>query len=225
MAKVRVYEADVSDVIGRTFSPLLAAQGVSVRAQARITRQLRPALKQALEDTVTDAFRDGGVFRTGKGFRETLSGVRSFGTKFSNLRGYILGPPYIYAHEKGSTIRATKARALAIPLAPALRPDGSPKLPGPRSWQNIQKTFIYKSKKTGKAYIAMKNGRSMTLLYALVDEITLSKYTGFISKSWDKNTGVLLEAMGVAMLFEMDQVDFIKLARLAPRYSSKKGGR
>jgi hypothetical protein len=154
-----------------------------------------------------------------------LRGVRAFGSRIGNVRGYILGPSYIKAHEEGATITPQNARALAIPLPAAQRPDGSPKLPGPRSWQNIQKTFIYKSKRTGNGYIAYKNGDSLVLLYVLVDQVTLSRYKGFLSSSFDLRKPDVIEAFGQAMLFEMSLVDLGSIAGLSRKYSRGGTGR
>lgn len=219
MANTRVFEADLSGVVSSVYGPLLKAKGISGRGQSRVARSMRAAIKQALLGTVIRAYRDGSApYRTGRSRRALLGGVRAFGTSFASLRGHLIGPEYIAAHEEGATIYPKRSRALAIPLPPALRPDGTPKLPGPRSWSNTQKTFIYKSKKTGQAYIAYKaaSGR-LTLLYALVDSVTLSKHKGFLSRSWDREKPQLIEALGNAILFEMGQVDLLSLARVTYR--------
>lgn len=217
MAKnVRVFEADLSGVVPGIYAPLLGARGVSGRAQGRIARTVREAIRKALLDTVIDAYRDGSApYRTGNARNVMRYGVRAFGQTFTGLRGHIIGPDYIAAHENGATILPKKAKALAIPLPAAQRPDGSPKLPGPRSWRNIRRTFIYKSRKTGKAYIAFKgaSGR-LTLLYVLVDSVTLSKYSGFLARSWERQIPDIVEALGNALFFEMSQVDLLSLARV-----------
>jgi hypothetical protein len=107
----------------------------------------------------------------------------------------------------------------------AKRPDGTPKLPGPRSWRNIQKTFIFRSKKTQQAYIAYKRpGGGLTVLYVLVDEFTLTKHTGKLIRAWDLEKPSLVEALGRAMLFEMGTVDLLGLARVTYRgYKPPKG--
>lgn len=218
MANVRVFNADLTGIVPNIYGPLLRAAGVSGRAETRVSRIIREALRQALTDTVRRAFLDGAPVRTGRARRVMLNGVRAFGTNFGGLRGHIIGPNYMKAHEDGATIRPTRARALAIPLPAAQRADGSPKLPGPRSWRNILKTFLYKSKKTGNMYIAYKNNSgSLTLLYVLVDSATLSKHSGFLARAWETQKPDIVEAMGRAMLFEFGQVDLLGLTGVTYR--------
>lgn len=219
MSSTRVFEADLSGVVSAIYSPLLKAKGLSGRGETRVARQVRGAIRQALLETVIRAYRDGSApYRTGRSRRALLGGVRAFGVSFATLRGHLVGPAYIRAHEEGATITPKRARALAVPLPPALRADGTPKLPGPRSWSNTQRTFIYKSKKTGNAYIAYKNaGGTLTLLYVLVDSVTLSKHAGFLSRSWEIEKFQIIEALGRAILFEMSQVDLLSLARVTHR--------
>lgn len=217
---VRVLDADISNELVRAYAPLIRAVGISIRANNRIARKTREALRDALHETIVKAYIDGSApHRTGRSRSAMLRGVRAFGSRISNVRGYILGPSYIKAHEDGATITPKNAKALAIPLPAAQRPDGSPKLPGPRSWQNVQKTFIYKSKRTGNAYIAYKDGDSMVLLYVLVDQVTLSKHKGFLSASFDLRKPDVMEAFGRAMLFEMSLVNLGAIAGLSPKYS------
>lgn len=220
---VRVFELDPSDLMLHVYKPLLKAKGLSGRGETRVSRKIREAIRDVLRDTVKDAFRDGSApYRTGRGQRAMLGGIRAFGTTFGTLRGHIIGPGYMAAHEQGATIRPRKAKALAIPLPAALRPDGTPKLPGPRSWKNVVNSFIFKSKKTGRAYIAYKNADGkLTLLYSLVEEAQLSKYKGFISRSWEKQKPELLAAIGQAMFYEMGQVDLLSLARVTYKGRSK----
>lgn len=210
----RVFEVDVSSEAGRAFRPLLGAKGVSGRAQTRVARRLRPALKKALTDMVEDVAALG-FRRSGTAIRIMRSGIRVFGTSFQALRGHIIGPTYVRAHEDGSVIKPKNAEALAIPLPAALRPDGTPKLPRPRMWQNTLNTFIYKSKRNGRGYIAYRgsSGR-LVLLYALVEEVELSKHKGFLTRAWERRQGDLLEAFGRIMLDEFDEVNILGLARI-----------
>lgn len=216
MANARIIDANLSDELAAAYKPLLAAKGISGRAQTRVARITREAIRQALTDAITLAYADGAApYRTGRGKARLYQGVRAFGSNLASLRGYIVGPEYLKAHEDGSTITPKNAKKLAIPLQPALRGDGTPKLPGPRSWRNVQRTFIYKSRRTGQSYIAYKNlNDSLTLLYVLVDSATLSKYKGFLSSAFDVTKFQVLEALGQAMLFEMSRVDLGSLARV-----------
>lgn len=216
MRNVRIFEADLTGVVPQIYGPLLRAKGISGRAESRIARKIRDELRTVLRDTINRAYIDGKApMRTGKSRRAMLNGVRAFGTKLTTLRGHIVGPAFLAAHERGSTIRPRNARALTIPIYDGLKDDGSPKLPGPRSWQNVVNTFIYKSKRTGQAYIAYKDSNgSLRILYVLVDQVTLSKYKGFLSTSWDLTKPAIVEAMGEAMLFEMSRVNLMRLARV-----------
>ncbi len=216
---VRVFEADLSEVASRIYGPLLAAKGISGRAQGRIARTVREELREVLKEMVRLAYLDGSApNRTGRARRTMLQGSRAYGTTVNTLRGHIIGPDYIRAHEEGATIRPKRAKALTVPLPPALRPDGSPKLPGPRSWSNVLNTFIYRSRRTGQAYIAYKNtAGQLTLLYVLVDSVTLSKHKGFLAAKWDLSKPDVMQAFGRAMLFEMSRVDLLALARVTHR--------
>ena len=83
------------------------------------------------------------------------------------------------------------------------------------------RTFIYKSKRTGQAYIAYKNSAGeLTLLYLLVDEAQLRKYQGFLDRAWDLQKPDILQAFGQALLFEMGQVNLLNLARVT--YSGRR---
>lgn len=219
----RVLDLNDGDIIAGIYRPLLAAKGVSGRAQQRITRHLRLALWKILVQTVHDARNDGSMpYRTGRGYRQMLRGVRVYGTRFHNIRAHIIGPDYMVTQEKGATIRPVRAKALTVPLEAALKADGSPKLPGPRSWQNIQNTFIYRSKETGRGYIAYKSqGRGLVLLYALVDEVELRSYTGFMANSWKRNAPKLMAAIGDALMTEMSAVDLMGLMRVT--HQGKRG--
>ena len=215
MRNVKVFTAPIGLATARIFGPLLRAK-MSRRAETRMARRMRAALRRALTDTIRFAYIDGsGPFRTGRSKRKLLNGVRSFGTTFNGLRGHVMGPVSIAAHENGSTIKPKNAKALAIPLPDALRADGTPKLPGPNSWR-ITGSFIYKSRKTGRAYIARKNvDGKLVLLYALVDEVKLSKYKGFISKSWSKRAPEMLQEFGNIMMQEISSVNLLGLSRLS----------
>jgi len=223
---VRVFEADLSDTVTAAYRPLLVAKGLSGRGELRIVRRVRAAVKQALLDTLVRAYRDGSApYRTGRSRRIMFSGIRVFGTTFASLRGHIIGPDYIRAHNEGAVIEPKRAKALAIPLPPAMRADGTPKLPGPRSWRNVQRTFIYKSRKTGQGYIAYKaQSGKLTLLYALVESAQLSKYEGFLDNSWNFEKFQIIETLGAAILFEMGRVDLLDLARVTYR-GRRSGGR
>lgn len=225
MANVRVFEADLGVVSASIYAPLLAAKGISGRANGRIARAVRIELQKVLREMLVRSYIDGSApSRTGRSRNIMLNGVRAFGSSVGTLRGHIIGPDYIRAHNEGALITPKSARALTIPLPAAQRPDGSPKLPGPRSWSNIARTFIYKSKNTGQAYIAYKNqAGGLTLLYLLVDSAQLSKYSGYLDKQWDISKPNIMAAFGRAMLFEMSRVDLLSMARVTYRGRGRRG--
>ena len=157
MRNVRVFEAEPGRVASIIYGPVRGADGMSKAAEQRVARKVREGLKRLLTEVAKDAIEDMGT-RSGNARNVMLfGGVRAFGTTLGSLRGHIVGPGYIKAQEEGATITPKQAAGLAIPFGAALRPDGTPKLPGPRSWQNIENTFWFKSRKTGKVYLVYKN--------------------------------------------------------------------
>lgn len=224
MANTRVFEVNLSDEVRSIYAPFMRSRGLSGRAQTRVTQKIRNALRVVLIKALRDALREGYLpYRTGKSYYKMLSGVRAYGTTFANIRGHIVGPAFMKAHEEGATIRPKRAKYLAVPLAPALKADGSPKLPGPRSWGNIQNTFVFTSKKSGRKLIAFRNGRGgLTFLYVLVDEVELTKHVGWMTKAFSAQKGILMQQIGRAMLYEMGDVDLLDLARITHKGKKKK---
>lgn len=214
----RVFEVNVGPEMLSIFGALGRAKGVSQKNQALMAVRIREELRQTLFEVVAKAAIDGDIGnRTGRARRTMFGGIRAYGTKFVDIRGHIIGPGYIKLQEEGGTIYPKDAEALAIPLAPALRPDGTPKLSGPRAWQNILKTFIYKSKKTGRFYIAFKgaSGR-LTLLYALVESADFPE-RGFLREAWLTRRDNFMRAVGRIMVEAFNQIDFAALTRIRTR--------
>lgn len=215
MHRARVFEVDA-----REFGTIVArAKGaLSGRAESRLARRMREELLLMLEKVVNDAIRDGSFpNRSGRAARITQGGARAFGQTLASLRGHIIGPAFLKILEDGGTLEPVNAEALAIPMpypSPAMRPDGTPVLPGPRSWANIRKTFIYKSKKTGRGYIAYKGaGGRLVLLYMLVESAEF-KARKFLERSWERNKDGLIYTFGQLMLNEFERVDLLKRARV-----------
>lgn len=213
---VRVLNVDIGPIVAGVFAPLRSVP-LSGRAQIRTTVMMREAIRIALHRAIKDAFKDGASpMRAGRSKRIMENGVRVFGTTFISLRGHIIGPNYIAAHNKGATIVPTSAKALAIPLPKALRKDGSPKLRSPRSWK-MMGSFIYKSKNTGRGYIAYKDkGGKLVLLYVLVQSVELKKHKGFLDRAWHKQLPFLTAELGAALLLELSGVNLLKKARIVP---------
>jgi hypothetical protein len=172
--------------------------------------EMREAIRIELRNAVEES---SFPVRTGRGKSVALNGARVFGTSFNSLRGHIIAPGYVKMLEGGADILPERSEFLAIPFGYALRPDGTPKLPSPRSWQNIRKTFVYRSKKTGGLYIAYKNDDGIQVLYVLVEMVEV-KGRGFLAKAWARRQRPLAAQFGQIMLSEISRVDLLNLARV-----------
>lgn len=183
------------------------------KLEATMARLMRIAIQDAFRDAVVEARQRGLLpIRTGKGYQKMLRGGRAYGTRFSNLRGHLLAPEYMVAQNEGSTIKPRNAKKLAVPLPDALKGDGSPKLPGPRSWI-IHGSFIYKSK-TGKSFIARKDSQgSIVLLYILLDVVQLRKNTGFMDKAWATQLPALYSRFGQIFVQAISSIDVDKFVQ------------
>ena len=215
---IKVIEVNAA-TLGLAAGPAVRA-GLRASAETRIAQATRDALRSSLRLAIELAWRDGGV-KTGNARNIMRAGVRVFGSNLSNIRGHVIGPSYVKLLDEGGTVSPTRAQYLAVPLQAALRPDGSPKLPGPRSWKNILKTFIWKSQKTGKSYIVYKKPSDDTkfvFLYALVDEVDIQKRKGFLTRALNLTSPQVVEAFGAALLLEMGNVSLGKRAGLSAKY-------
>lgn len=180
---------------------------------ARIERQAAPLMREALREALAAAMLETGgkaPSRSGSGLRAAQRGARAFGTRFSQLRGHILAPSYMVAHNEGATITPVKGEWLAVPLPAAQKADGSPKLPGPNSWK-MHGSFIWKSPKTGKLLIVRKEKGSDTLifLYVLVPSVTLRSHVGWADRAWSQQIPALMAAWDsiVASFLTVDMVE------------------
>jgi hypothetical protein len=149
--------------------------------------------------------------RSGKSAAEIYSSARvRGGNRLDSIRGYFLVSPAIAANEYGAIITPKDAQALAIPLPAALYPNGMPKRRGPNSWRNLG-TFIYKSKKTGKAYIAYRRKEApkgeykLVLLYVLVDRAEI-KPKRTLRNTYDEMTPKLYAQWADILKEEIDKV-------------------
>lgn len=211
LGRVKVFTVDVSAATERAFGRLRKAKGFSGRAQQRMAQAMREAIERRLENVIEDSF----PVRTGRSKRS--SNARAFGTSFSGLRGQIIGPANIKALNDGAEINPQEGEYLAVPFGEALRPDGTPKLPGPLSWKNIKKTFIYKSKKTGELYVAYKRGdgddATVVCLYVLLEMATVLPRR-FMDKAWRSQGPALGREFGNIMVSEISRVDLLTLSRV-----------
>lgn len=225
MANGHLIHAELGGEVGRIFGAL-SDNPLTRRVETTMMRQMRDALIGAMVEAVKDAQREGAFpNRTGVGYRKALAGGRAFGTRFKDLRGHLLAPDYIVAHQRGTLITPVEAPQLAIPLPAALRPDGTPKLLKPSSW-TLYGSFIYKSKRNGRGYIARKGPTGeLILLYVFVDEAQLRKHKGFITKPWDKNLAKLFDKFGLIFMAAIESFDVEEFVEMGRRTGTKIGGK
>lgn len=107
--------------------------------------------------------------RSGRAMRSIKASVRVQGHSLETLRGTIGGIGYLRVHEFGATIKAKRGKYMTIPLSAALHANGTPIHRSARQWQN---TFVLRSK-TGALLIVQRNGKNLTPLYLLKEEVTI----------------------------------------------------
>jgi len=140
--------------------------------------------------------------RSGRGMeaiRESIQIAASGGIE--TVEGRIGAPGYIGVHEKGATIRAKRAKYLAIPLKEALDARGLPKRRSPRDWQN---TFVGTSKQ-GNLLIFQRRGDGIVPLYVLKKEVKIPARLGMeetIENELPKFIGKAVDAL----LAEMEMI-------------------
>lgn len=164
------------------------------------------ALREFLKEVAHDAYRDSGLrTRTGTMKRSLDQGLRVFGgSRVNDIRAHFVVPEYVAAHEDGAIITPKRAKVLCVPLPAALRADGTPKRRYPALWKPLG-TFSYRSKKTGKAYLAYKDGGKLVILYAFVDVVHLKARLGLrqhyremlpiLMAAWE---GIIADEMAIA---------------------------
>lgn len=168
--------------------------------------------------------------RSGRTARDILMSARVKGGRtLESIEGWFLVHPSVHRNEFGATIRPTKAQKLAIPFGFAVWPDGSPKRRGPLSWKALG-TFVYKSKRTGKEYIAYKTkGRGLVVLYVLVDAVTI-KGTKRFPAAWNARLPSLYASWVAIMQEEInfvydraynEQLKLVRPGALLPRLPSR----
>jgi hypothetical protein len=201
MGRVRVLGRAIPSDARAAFKPL--AQGNLTDIERRMIPQMRKAFAEHMNDVVNECLDDTSISDSRNQMRSALlRGIKVYGTRLDNLRTEVFAPEYIHAHEYGATIRPKSAKALTIPLPAALRPDGSPKFRTARAWKRYG-TFSYKSKKTGRGYLAYKNAAGkLVLLYVFVNQSRVMPRLGLRS-SYDRMFGFLLADWGRIMVKEM----------------------
>lgn len=198
MASRRARLLDVD--LGREASGLMSALSrspVTRKLQTVIARQMREALKNALNEAMDNAYQDGSFpKRTGRGYAMVRKRAQAFGTGIRYLRGHITAPLYLIAQDRGSTITPVNSKYLTVPVFDGLRADGTPKLPSARSWKMLG-SFVYKSKRTGQLYIARKTASGkVSVLYLLLDQVQLRKHKGWAQNAWNNQLPSLATEWG-----------------------------
>jgi hypothetical protein len=207
--KEPIFSFKIPDTARAAFAPLVKNKLLATE------RRIVPAMKQAMlnfmEDVVTDTLNTTQLtHKTGSLAKSLYQGIKVRGTSLSNLEGIYRGEHYARIHEYGGTIRPTNAEVLTLPLPAALRPDGTPKLKGPRSWKRFG-TFSYTSKKNGQGYLAYKNkSGKLVLLYIYVDLVRIKPKLG-LRKMHTASLGGLLNVWGEIIVNEMVNLDLMAI--------------
>ena len=90
-------------------------------------------------------------------------------------------------HEYGCHITPGKAKYLTVPLCPEAAKAKA---------RDFQNTFVYTSK-TGKKFIAQKNGKNLKLLYWLAEEVNIPERS-FLRTGFDTNVDVVFRKVSRA---------------------------
>lgn len=107
--------------------------------------------------------------------------------KSPNLRIFSLSP-YAPTHEYGATIRPDKAAALTIPIEDNLTKSGLPRNISARALMDdeTRKTFIWRSRISGNAYIVeRKDSGELLILFLLRSSVKIPARLGWYS-TWDQ---------------------------------------
>ncbi len=102
-----------------------------------------------------------------KGIRDTIRVRKSAG--LDGITGQIGARFPMSVHEKGATVRATRAQFLTIPLPAALNNRGIPRRRSARDWDN---TFVAESKR-GNLLIFQRRVSGIVPLYVLKKEVKI----------------------------------------------------
>ena len=157
---------------------LRANKGISRRAVARLTSQMREILYSAMQDAVIETMRTAKMrSRRGAVFNSIMSGLRPSGTIYPSTVGVtFMMRPWVAIHETGGIIQARNGPYMTIPLPSALRADGRLKRRSAAGWRDY-KTFVWTSPRTQNKFIVYKDKNSgrLVFLYILKEEIEMQK--------------------------------------------------
>lgn len=174
---VDILDFRVPAIFYRALNPWRVAAGTL--AEARVTERMVGAVRVFLTEVARQTLADTDLkVRTGRLRSAVASGFKVWGVGTVNsIQAHWFVPDWVAVHETGAVIYPRNARVLCVPLPDALRPDGTPKRRSPREWKRFG-TFSYTSKKTGKSYLAYKDGDRLVVLYVYVDQVTLRERLG-----------------------------------------------
>lgn len=180
-----------------------------------VTEEMVIALREFLDDVIKQTLADTELnIRSGRLHGAVLDSLEVFGSGVvNNIGAHLVVPYWVAAHEYGAEIHPREAKVLCVPLPPALRADGSPKRRYPALWKPMG-TFTYKSAKTGKSYLAYKDGQTLVVLYVYVDVVTLPARLGLrahyldmlpiLMAMWESILATNLEAAYFGFLGELE---------------------
>lgn len=214
--------------LGSAARPTLAAEnrGHFEKLERAIVPQMLRATDSWLRTVVQDTFRTGKHGRrTGKTEQQMLSDIRTSGTRLDTMRAVVPADPWVFVLEYGARLRPKVSRYLAVPMPPALHPDGRPKRSGPKAWSSMS-TFVLKMK-DGRKFIAYRNKNagglgvgsasgSLVVLYRLVDAVTIPAGLG-LRATFDRSAARLIAAWRAIIVQEMSNLDFYQLMNDARR--------
>jgi hypothetical protein len=202
MERHQIYHAKIPDSAIAAFRVLSRSEFLEPLIAPRFAASFKTFL-----DSVAKTVAQRYPKRSGRSANEITMSARVRGGRrtLDSIDGYFLVSPQIYRNEFGARIRPSKSQKLAIPFGFAVWPNGSPKRRGPLSWKALG-TFVYKSKRTGKEYIAYKTkGRGLVVLYVLVDEVVI-KGTKRFPTAWNANIPSLYASW---MAIMQEEINFV----------------
>lgn len=101
--------------------------------------------------------------------------------------------PYARIHELGGQITPTRAKALTIPMNPRSIPLG-------KSARDFGDLFVWRNKKTGKAFLARSVGKNkLELVYALVRRVTIQP-KGYLKRAEERAAPKIEALLGKKIL-------------------------
>lgn len=204
---VRIVDRKLQGFTGGIFRELKKS-----RSAGRIDQKLAPLFAQELKEFAIAVIGDLPAtsslkMRTGRLIAQLIKGVKvTGGGSADSIRLTIDAPQEIAVHEFGATIRAKSAQYLAIPVLYGLRPDGSPKFKGPRSYTRY-KPFVFKSK-DGRKFLAYRTKTGgLRVIYRLIEEVTIRKRLR-LNQAIDRRSGEFMTGFGKLIVQELKRTNW-----------------